>query len=86
MGLMTIDEIAAIRSFVNLILHGNAEHRAWLKEAAELFIEGEHVPLPPEPPQNTNAVFVEIARSQLRQEKFAQLQKLVRLRVQRSES
>jgi len=76
----------AIRSFVSLILHGNAEHRAWLKEAAELFIEGRHVPRPPEAPENVNAVFVEIARSQLRHEKFAQLQKLVRLRTQRSKS
>jgi hypothetical protein len=37
---------AHIRSFTQAIMHGDDEHRAWLKEAAEAFLEGRELPPP----------------------------------------
>jgi hypothetical protein len=37
---------AHIRHFTQAILHGDDEHRAWLQEAAEAFIEGRELPPP----------------------------------------
>lgn len=68
----------SIRAFVATILHGNDEHQAWLREAAECFIRGEAVP---EGTSDFNAAFIEAARNQLRREKFAQLQKLAERKV-----
>jgi hypothetical protein len=35
-----------IADFVNLILHGDDEHKAWLREAGEAFILGKSMPPP----------------------------------------
>lgn len=50
---MTPMEFAAnrIRAFAKAILHGDAEHRRWLLDAAEAFIEGRR-PLPPSKPKS----------------------------------
>lgn len=42
-------EAELVRRFAQAILHGDAEHREWLLEAAELFAEGEPLPPPPTP-------------------------------------
>lgn len=34
----------AVLAFARAVLHGNAQHRKWLMEAAEAFIKG--IPLP----------------------------------------
>ena len=70
---------AMIRAFVEAIMHGDEEHRAWLRRAAECFIRGEEIP---QGVESGDAAFVAVARSQLRREKFAALQKLVRIRRQ----
>lgn len=36
----------SIRAFAQAILHGNADHRSWLIEAAECFIRGDAPPKP----------------------------------------
>jgi len=64
-----------IRAFVEAIMHGDESHRVWLRRAAECFVHGEEIP--PGVP-NRDAAFVAVARSQLRQEKFAALRKLAR--------
>ena len=41
------DPIAdAIREFVVLIAHGDGDHKRWLHEAGEAFIEGRPLPVP----------------------------------------
>lgn len=42
---LTEDVSWFVRKFVQLVLHGDADHRQWLSEAAEAFIKG--TPLPP---------------------------------------
>lgn len=42
-----------VRDFAKAILHGDQNHRAWLLEAAEAFINGEPVP-PPKLPSPSN--------------------------------
>lgn len=67
---------AMIRAFVEAIMHGDEEHRAWLRRAAECFIRGEEIS---QGVESSDAAFVVVARSQLRREKFAALQKLARM-------
>jgi hypothetical protein len=40
------DTAQIIRKFARSILHGDDDHRAWLLEAAECFIEGKAMPPP----------------------------------------
>jgi hypothetical protein len=35
-----------VRAFAKAVLHGDNEHKAWLLEAAEAFIEGKPLPEP----------------------------------------
>lgn len=39
------NEMAAVRDFAQSIMHGDAEHRAWLAEAAEAYARGQAVPV-----------------------------------------
>lgn len=36
----------AVRNFARAIQHGSDDHRAWLVEAAEAFVNGERLPPP----------------------------------------
>ena len=68
---------AMIRAFVKAIMHGDEEHRAWLRHAADCFIYCEEIP---QGVESSDAAFVAVARSQLRREKFAAIQKLASIR------
>jgi hypothetical protein len=61
-------------------LHGDDAHQAWLKKAGECFIARAAIPAAPKT-QSLDAAFVEVARAQLRREKFEQIQKLARQKV-----
>lgn len=52
---------AHIRNFTKAILHGDDEHRAWLQEAAEAFIEGRELP----PPRASSPIFTNSQRMAL---------------------
>jgi hypothetical protein len=41
---MTEDQKAAVKEFARSILHGDAEHRRWLMDAAEAFCEDKSMP------------------------------------------
>ncbi|KKN30593.1 hypothetical protein LCGC14_0832570 [marine sediment metagenome] len=66
-----------IRAFAEAIMHGDEEHRVWLRRAASAVIRGEDIP---QSVESSDAAFVAVARSQLRREKFAAIQKLASIR------
>lgn len=66
-----------IRAFAEAIMHGDEEHRVWLRRAASAVIRGEDIP---QSVESSDAAFVTVARSQLRQEKFVAIQKLANIR------
>ncbi len=41
---MTDEVKRAIKTFVEAILHGNFEHKEWLRAAAEAYMTGKEIP------------------------------------------
>lgn len=62
-GFLQEEVAAAVRDFARAIAHGDAQHRQWLREAAERFVDGLPLPNPPEPQVSPDDVLAHLRKA-----------------------